>query len=228
MQAIGNEQHLFLTTGKIGTTSLVNVNGFDNFDVSKIDSVESLIQTTFPNATIFVVLRNPVDRFYKGLFQLFITEMPLSFRVAADVLTRAGFAQAFTGHLLSSKFWDGVIERYLLFSNIEKGVLVSAEDYHFGPWLDKFNILAAGYTPVHLNHLTRLLTELQLENARAHSNKTTGTTYGIDDTTWESIYNTFKEAINKSTIYPYIDTYLTRDVIAYQKLMQREYYDSNR
>lgn len=228
MQAIGNEQYLFLTTGKIGTTSLVNVNGFDNFDVSKINTVETLIQTTFSNATVFVVLRNPVDRFYKGLFQLFITEMPLSFHVTAEVLTRAGFAQAFTGHLLSSKFWDGVIERYLLFSNIEKGVLVSAEDYHFGPWLDKFNIPSAGYTPVHLKNLTRLLTELLLVNDRTHNNKTTGTTYGIDETTWESIYNTFIEAVNKSSIYPYIDTYLTRDVIAYQKLLEREYYDSHR
>lgn len=72
------------------------------------------------------------------------------------------------------------------------------------------------------------LTELKLVNDRTHSNKTTGTTYGIDETTWESIYKTFIEAVNKSNIHPYLETYLTRDVIAYQRLLEKEYYDSNR
>lgn len=220
---------MFFTIGKIGTTSLVNVHGFSSFGIVKPASIQQVKQTV-NNSTVesILLVRNPVDRFYKGLFQLFISEMPFSMQMIKAVIGKVQFGEHFKEHLLMPKYWDDLINRYYDHSNIRLGILNSSEGYHFGPWLHKI-----AYDPdidkiVHLNNLTQFLSEINLANDYTHSNKTDHRIFAIDESTWSDIYETFKSAINRHLIYKFIEEQLTPDIIAYQEVMDREYYDSDR
>lgn len=228
MEAIGNQEYIFLTSGKIGTTSLVNVNGFGNLGSYSTTTIKDILLKTYSTAEPIIMLRNPVDRFYKGLFQLFISELPFSMQMIKSVLGKYQFGEAFKEHLVMSKFWDDMMYRYNDHSHISKGQLNSSESYHFGPWLYKIANDPDIGKCVHINNLTRFLSEIGLANDYTHSNKTDHKIFAIDESLWSEIYETFKSAVDRHSIHQYIEEYLTPDIIAYQELMDKEYYDSDR
>ena len=247
MIIIGNTDYCFMTTGKIATSSLLDISIFSEGgkygdtisesafnDDGKYRVYYEIYYETFSNAKKIFVIREPLDRFLSGALQVISFEQALNLHMIRNIVGPEVFSDAVLSKLLDHDFWYNVTTKFFedCFPNtyqpyaagprIESS-LRREEEYHFGNWLI-FPHFCKTLDPeteiVDLSNLSNYGDSIGLTINKVNDSNN-GLKLGI--TKMQEIKEVFKEVVmNLPVWHNKIKYYLEPEMILYNELMMIE------
>jgi len=188
-------KHLFITYGKIGSSTLAGLPSPNIHYDKKISVLEDFTNNNFLDHEIVLMLRNPRDRFRAGLFTTLFFEGGIRNKTMEE--------------------WVDILTEYLSNTGMFNANPTSWEQYHCMPWLQNIETFVDSirYTPVHISRLSDYLADHGIEPK--HENNT-------DRYNEKSIfYNAYSIAIKQ--FQKEYNLLLARDVKLYNLWLTGEY-----
>lgn len=188
-------KHLFLTYGKVGSSTLSGMPSPKLHYDKKHKVIEDYNNGAFVDDTIVLMMRNPKDRFRSGLF------------------TTLHYVHKYRDKTIDE--WIDIITSHLKETEMFENKANSWEQYHCMPYLNNMRSLLdtiENFIPVHLNRLSDYLNDNELPVIRTNDSS------GSSDQ--PNFYNAFTEAIkNFKTEYNLL---LENDVNMYNSLLTND------
>lgn len=235
MQGFESEKFIFYTAGKIGTRTLMNTASvLDNTMPGNITG--SLRKTTreiiihrkeITKKQIVILVREPVSRFYSGLFEL-IGKI-LGGPYIRQIISRGGNIS----FLEDPVFWSRVAEQCWRFSPRVWSPDVEFDShrwqYHIGNWLLDAEMVSEIFTDsiiLNLNDLSEFLVANGMPDS--HHNKFTNIIPDEYEYDIEQVFETFIEGVDKLEHRKLeFERYLSSEIECYNRLINStQYYKS--
>jgi len=215
----------FFTTGKIATTTLVSIPGAESREIKNKSEYVPTVMNFVAGKQKVLLLREPEERFYAGLFQYLMIEHPLSFLNWKKEIGFSLFNTVFVPKLLNSTYWWNLIERY--FDSVDwlydEEMMTGQEKYHFGNWLTGLE-LDNSFDYLHFRNLSPFLDEKSIQHTRFNESKFM---LGIDNVKLVlDIFEQMKIGISKTKHVneDNVLDFIKSERLIYDKLMCKEYY----
>lgn len=235
MQGFESEKFIFYTAGKIGTRTLMNTAGVrDNTTPGNITGSlrkrtrEIIIQRKeITNKQIVILVRDPVSRFYSGLFEL-IGKI-LGGPYIRQIISQGGDIS----FLEDPIFWSRVSEQCWRFSPRVWSPDVEFDShrwqYHVGNWLLDAELVSEIFTDsiiLNLNDLSEFLVMNGLPES--HYNKFSNIMPDGYEYDTKKVFDAFVEGIDKLEHRKLeIEQYLASEIKCYDRLINStQYYKS--
>ena len=247
MIIIGNTDYCFMTTGKIATSSLLEIPNFSECGKygsnissrgisgdSKYRVYHEIYHEQFINAKKICVIREPLDRFLSGVLQVISFEQSINLHMIKDIVGSEVFGDTVLRKLLDHDFWSDVTNRFLADCFISSGQaqfgpligtnMSSDEEYHFGNWL-LFPHFCMSVSPttdiVDLSNLSEYGASIGLQINKINDSNNSSLKLGI--TKMKGIKQVFKEVVmNLPVWHNKIKYYLEPEMVLYNELMMIE------
>lgn len=245
MIIIGNADYCFMTTGKIATSSLLDISIFSEGgkygdtisesafnDDGKYRVYHEIYYENFSNAKKIFVIREPLDRFLSGALQVISFEQALNLHMVRNIVGPEVFSGAVLSKLLDHDFWYNVATKFFedCFPNtyqpygagprIESN-LRREEEYHFGNWLifpHFCKTLCPTTDIVDLSNLSKYGASIDLKINKINDSNDNGLKLGI--TKMKGIKKVFKEVVmNLPVWHNKVKYYLEPEIVLYNELL---------
>lgn len=224
------QNNLFIATGKTGTSTLWDLpDNYSQFTDSylAIADINRRLESN-PSLDMFVIIRNPEERFISGLFE------EVAERMVKPVMQSMNLDPSVCKSLvLDPAFWTANIKNYLFLvsSNVPNRLTSTSYSYHAGNWLYAVSLLLSAYPQlraVELNQFGKLLQSVNLPPLNINQN--------VDKFNWISpdlahrnLIKIFKQGYDAvdTEIRTDIDRYLASEKQLYAgiKTMNRHWHD---
>jgi hypothetical protein len=234
MVLIGNQHRLFITNGKLGTSTLLHYYGNlgEKYYKPSIDLPEDFRRDLYQDQghvpERYFIIREPIERFYSGFVQVILHEYPINIVNLRAAVGTETFNTTIVPMLTTEDFWRTAIETY--FANntwIAGGYIDATDQYHFGKWLTFARQSKESGTDEHIVHI-RNLNKLLLEIGHFPVHKNKGNeSLRISSEHQYNIYDIVHKIMVDSGVYSLLLDYFKDEIENYRILMQYEKYDSN-
>jgi hypothetical protein len=233
MQGYENDKFIFYTAGKIGTRTLLHTEGMTDFTSPWENTADSLRRRTLSmvldqkeitGKKIIILIREPVSRFYSGMFEL--AGKILSGPYIRQILSQGGDIS----FLNDPSFWKQYNEPFLRFSSKAWSPHKEFEShrwqYHIGNWLHD----AEAVSEIHPDSIILNIKDLSsffISNGipDSHTNKYTNIVPDEYEYDTKPIFNAFIQGLEMLTQrMAQFGTYLAPEKECYERLINSQQY----
>jgi len=222
--------NLFLTQGKVGTSTLVSLSTAQNvskFDNDIVPEIVRLLDSKYRDQKQFLIIREPLDRFKSGLLQILLYELPFNLNDAFKTNSES-FHDLYYKNLTSEMFWIQLIHKYFDIIGFKQNNIKSRIfSYHCGLWLEMARTIYKSRPDaikiIHLSKLSKLLEHLEYTDPVHYNNS--NEMFRFKENEVAQIKNTFLHALYKNELFiEYINSeQFIKEQNIYKELLELQY-----
>jgi hypothetical protein len=233
MQGYENDKFIFYTAGKIGTRTLLHTPGMRDFTTPWENIADTLRRRTFSmvldqkeitGKKIIILIRDPVSRFYSGMFEL--AGKILGGPYIRQILSQGGDIS----FLNEPSYWKQYNESFLRFSSHawspDKEFESHRWQYHIGNWLHDAEAVSEIHSDsiiLNIKDLSSFLNSNGIPDS--HKNKYTNIVPGEYEYDTKPIFNAFIQGLEMlAHRMSQFEKYLAPEKECYERLINSQQY----